>query len=758
MKQNRKTMKGVGELMSKLKKKLSAIIMVSILTTTILTGCGKDSKEIGNVKGRYVETTVEIPKELESSSAIKMEQSEDGLPIIYASEKKNNKVNINIYKMQENGKWTKDSPEWLQDISLQDEEKFTDPSITVNDIFSDKQGRQYIYYNQYDSSIGMAYLCMTTDGKERTYLTFEGWNEAEESNNATYYNMPRDVKVLNNGDIMAQFNSEIIVYDNQTKEEKASFPVESNEMSSATITDKNVFMVQRNYETGYITGVASIDTEDYTKPVQTYTYEGRTESYEPKLSTNENGDIILLDTEGIHVLTAGASLWNTVVIGELNTMYMPSAGIIDMYQNHDENYYVLYRLDGSGYYLAKYQYDKDTVSVPNKNITVYTLKDDMVLREAAVAFNKEHPDVMVTIEVAMDRNSSTTADDYIKALNTQLLASSGPDILVTDGLPVDSYIDKSVLLDLKDIIQPMIDSGELLSTVMDSYDTSGHIFTVPTRISPYILVGRSDTVNMAKTFDGLVEASKQTWKRPLIGEITPQDLISNFLPAELSSIISRENGKKVIDYDKLLEFLTKAQNLYNNIDGVTEYSNGGMYNVFSLPYSIQTTLTNIGGFYNSTFEVAIKNFIKNGSIESYDNAYKGVIEVGINVSTKYPDIAKEFIKSLLSEEMQTRDYSAGVPINNKAIDQFIDLERDVAAYTGIQNEEGESVMFEIPWFSKEDRELLAQICRSVDNRVSIDERVLEVIEEQFSKSIVNGSSMEECADKIGNELNLYLSE
>lgn len=230
------------------------------------------------------------------------------------------------------------------------------------------------------------------------------------------------------------------------------------------------------------------------------------------------------------------------------------------------------------------------------------------------------------------------------------------------------------------------------------------------------------------------------------------------MPTELSSIISKENGKKVIDYDKLLEFLTKAQNLYNNIDGVTEYSNGGMNNVFSLPYSMQATLTNIGGLYNSTFEVAIKNFIKNGSIDSYDNAYKGVIEVGINGSTKYPDIAKEFIKSLLSEEMQTKDYSEGVPVNNKAIDQFIDLERDIAAYTGIQNEDGESVMFEIPWFSKDDRELLAQICRSVDNRVSIDERVLEVIKEQFSESIVNGTSMQECADKIGNELNLYLSE
>lgn len=745
--------------MGRISRVLSMSVLVMIITTTVFTGCGKKDRETSNnVMGRYMESEVELPVGVENNNISKMEKSEDGLPIIYVTTQEEGIVSINIYEMKKSGEWAKESPEWLQKISLQEEDKFANPRISVNTFFTDNEGNQYLYYDQVDNNIVMAYLCMTKDGKERTYLTFNEWNEAEEDGNLTYYNAPNNIIVLKSGDILAQFGTDIVVYDKQSKKEKASFSSESYDLSSAVVTDKNVFMIQRNYETNYISGVISIDTEDYGENIQTYPYDGRIECYWPKLRANEDGDIILSDTEGIHVLTAGASLWNTVVIGELNTMYMPTATITDMYQDKDANYYVLYSVEGTGYVLAKYQYDKEIVAVPDKEITVYILKNDMVLREAAVAFNKEHPDVIVTVEVAMDLNSSATIQDCIKALNTRLLADSGPDILVTDGLPVGSYINKSVLLDIKDTVEPMIDSGELLSTIMDSYDTNGYMYTIPTRIEPYIMIGRAETVDIAKSFDGLVESSKQTWERSLIGEITPQDLIINYLPTELNTIILEEDGKIIVDNNKLEKFLSKAYTLYNNIDGVTEYTNDGMGDVFSLSYSMQTTLTSMSGFYDMASNTTVKNSIKNGSIQSYGNSYKGVSEIGINANTKYPDIAKKFILSLLSEEIQNKDFSTGIPVNNKSIDDFVEKERNISSYMGGQNDIGESVVFEVPWPSKDDREQIAQICRSVNKRVIIDKKVIDIVAGQFSEAIENGITMENCIEKISNELKLYLSE
>mgnify|MGYP002243277550 CR=1 FL=1 len=60
-------------------------------------------------------------------------------------------------------------------------------------------------------------------------------------------------------------------------------------------------------------------------------------------------------------------------------------------------------------------------------------------------------------------SGSTTVSDTIRALNTELLGGNGADLLVLDGLPAESYIEKGILEDMKDFLSPMIASGELQS-------------------------------------------------------------------------------------------------------------------------------------------------------------------------------------------------------------------------------------------------------------------------------------------------------
>jgi hypothetical protein len=38
----------------------------------------------------------------------------------------------------------------------------------------------------------------------------------------------------------------------------------------------------------------------------------------------------------------------------------------------------------------------------------------------------------------------TAKEDYIRTLNTELLAGNGPDILVLNELPADSFVEKGV--------------------------------------------------------------------------------------------------------------------------------------------------------------------------------------------------------------------------------------------------------------------------------------------------------------------------
>ena len=56
--------------------------------------------------------------------------------------------------------------------------------------------------------------------------------------------------------------------------------------------------------------------------------------------------------------------------------------------------------------------------------------------------------MLAVYKVAMGQDAAGTEQDYIKALNTELLAGTGPDVLVLDGLPIASYIQKGVLAEL----------------------------------------------------------------------------------------------------------------------------------------------------------------------------------------------------------------------------------------------------------------------------------------------------------------------
>ena len=60
-----------------------------------------------------------------------------------------------------------------------------------------------------------------------------------------------------------------------------------------------------------------------------------------------------------------------------------------------------------------------------------------------------------------------TVADRIRALNARILAGDGPDILVLDGLPTESYIEKGILADLNPLLGDL--KEELLPSVLSAY-------------------------------------------------------------------------------------------------------------------------------------------------------------------------------------------------------------------------------------------------------------------------------------------------
>ena len=118
----------------------------------------------------------------------------------------------------------------------------------------------------------------------------------------------------------------------------------------------------------------------------------------------KDGTLFITDSDGIHRMNQNGSLWETTVDGALNSMNMPSLTITGLYVTEgeqQEEYYVIFTDDTAGYQLKHYVFDKTVPTIPKKEITVYSLKENRTIRQAISLFQAQNADVKINYMVAM---------------------------------------------------------------------------------------------------------------------------------------------------------------------------------------------------------------------------------------------------------------------------------------------------------------------------------------------------------------------
>lgn len=82
-----------------------------------------------------------------------------------------------------------------------------------------------------------------------------------------------------------------------------------------------------------------------------------------------------------------------------------------------------------------------------------------------------------------------TASDALRTLNTNIMAGKGPDVLILDGMPIDSYIEKGMLADLSGLLDEIEQSDGLFENIARAYEKNGQVNAVPTGFQVPILRG-----------------------------------------------------------------------------------------------------------------------------------------------------------------------------------------------------------------------------------------------------------------------------
>ncbi|ODM05121.1 ABC transporter substrate-binding protein [Eisenbergiella tayi] len=508
-------------------------------------------------------------------------------------------------------------------------------------------------------------------------------------------------------------------------------------------------------------------------------------NYSFLVAMDKDNTLYLACQDGLYQCMAGESP-KQLLQGTLCSMGDPSNGKYGMLVEDGPVFLVLF---SSG--LSRFTYDETMPATPDKELKVYSLKKDQTLQQAVSAYQKAHQDVFVKYEVGMSGENGLTAEDAIKALNTEIMAGNGPDVIMLDGLPIESYLAKGMLADLSENLKAAEEKEEFFDNITRVYEEDGKIYAIPTRFRIPLLMGNEEFVSNIQDLSSLSAVMEEMREKNPEGSIlsayTPEILLK-MLAIASEPTWSKEDGN--LQEETVKEFLTQAKKIYDNeISGISDSEKEEFLNsvrgsddssgtaeetALDISWSILNFLTKsqaqlaIGAsqqvsldFTNVISVPRVKPEVvyKPLSLQA-ENVFQAESIVGVSAKAAEPEMAREFVEMLLSYNvmsMQQEPY----PVNAASFDSLFDtdMEGDGAfGSMGISKDDGSVATLDLYWPNEEEQKGLEQMVRSLKTPYlpgsPIEQAVLEA-----GVSVLEGNmSVDEGVAQIKQKIQLYLSE
>ncbi|WP_312494350.1 extracellular solute-binding protein, partial [Anaerosporobacter sp.] len=204
-----------------------------------------------------------------------------------------------------------------------------------------------------------------------------------------------------------------------------------------------------------------------------------------QLAANDKENAVYVAcSEGVYRHVINGNVMEQLVSGELTNLGSPSNSATSFKVKEDGSFLIGY---DSGE-LDSYSYNAEVPSVPSNQIRIYSLHENKTIQQAIVNYRKNNPDVFIKLEIGVTGEDAVTSTDAIQKLNTSVLAGDGPDLIVLDGLPMDSYIEKGVLYDLSEVMKEVEQSDTYFTNVTHAYQTENGLYGVPMKFQIPIII------------------------------------------------------------------------------------------------------------------------------------------------------------------------------------------------------------------------------------------------------------------------------
>lgn len=730
-------------------KKLKKIIAITLSFTLAIgiAGCSKGSGK--SSMGRYVEERYESPTSAYAENLAMLEDGKiamigysdeiEGQAIFISEDGGETWTNEKLELPKQEGKETyTNNIGYISDgrilISYYFEEPYVEPVADENEDSVATEGEDSNIMTEEDYSYEepeFKYSVIETDGTITDIdLDLEAYNSDEESWGYTTF------KCGPNGDVFftAGSNNELVVqFDGETFEEKYVY-------EGSDYIDNFVFVGDSLITTSYdaiieydiTTGKEKGNLKALEKEVL-----GESSNYYPTFINSGSKDTLYYYTTlGLYAYDMKSEKSNMIIDSGISTFGDSESQLMGLIEKGEKNFLAIFSdWENGGISVINYTYNPDIPSVPENQLVVYSLLENNAIRQAISSYAKEHPDTYVKYEIGLNYGDGVTQSDALKTLNTEIMAGNGPDVVILDGLTAESYIEKGLLEDMSDIINPLVEDGTIFKNIADAYTNDGKIYQIPTSFKYPILLGNKEDVDSVSDLNSLVELTKklstQTDKRIFDNYFNAKSLVYSLYYLYGNDWLNDDN---TINEEALNNFFTKANEMYGylqtneeayaktmedkysqlegyddgfnmsvdseeyideEVDG--EYSEEDyedLYEVYDLQYYLnpsiyadsflfeRTSSLSMGGISGTYDYGTLVTVLNNSPDVSYkvltrgeENIFIPSNIVGINAKGKNKEQAKEIVASLLNGNSSERYSSNGFSINQNIFNDTFSIEK-----------------------------------------------------------------------------------
>ena len=726
-------------------KKAAGLILSLALIAGTLSGCGKAPEEEGPPeaeRGRYVQREAELPQEWETLTIKQIFTVEDSVHILTV-EQNGEFMSLREWEQQEEG-FVDVTEGWLAGMELQGE--------TWVDMQLMQSGETQYLYVQLIGDEGLQGHLWRGDAGGAVEITPGEWSTLDETWGIYLY--VQGVAMLEDGMLGALSYTSLDIISGEDGHIQKSFDVTGGYRENVLSDGKNLYLFTMS-DSGGVSGIEKRpggSEEDAVQiPLPLSSMSGLS------ACALEDGTLIIAAAEGIYRYIDVSESWEEVISGSETDFALTTCWCIGLTALNDGRVYALFNQEGGGTRLLWYEYDPDAVTEVTERLTLYTVIENPMLKQAAVLYHREHPEVLITVEYVYEQYSRETPDyeQVYQTLNTRLMGEEAPDILVMDHLKVESYSEKGLLADISDIVDPLEASGEVMSNITGAYvQEDGKRYVVPLQFGFPIAVGRDVTAADMASLERLA-AFLEGKQESYFGSLTVSELVDMFYPYFCGEIVA--DGE--LDRETLGRVLGQLKAVADN-SGILEARDDDerRYNVWDLASQAKAAVVDVNGFWDCMLPMAMMEYIR-GDFSGFESCFVPHMLAGVNARSEYQDTAKDFIRFALSEKAQNTEFYNGFPVNQAAFMSLAAKDRsDVAAETMVVTEGGGMEPFEIGDFSQEIAQKLVEISRNLDRPAVEDNKIREELIGALPGYLDGSRTLEETLDAIEGGLRMYLAE